>query len=276
MELIKGISKETQGNCTLYHITSLTDEIKEELRRFLVAICYGEEKASWDIDAYSYQNTLESVLLRCSQQGKTPPEDRIKGMVGELLAHLLFRIEGEFHIASAFFNLEEKSFKKGFDIILLDTTNNTIWITEIKSGEKHVDAKNVSDAIKDLINEAKLDLKKRLNNDNIVLWDNAINAARNAMIDSTDEKKAVVDILKGYINKAAKKEIRSSQENVILLGNLFHPLSELSSIDILKEKHTEICDKKLFGNTIIIATQQETYNNIYNFLKSEAQSWQKN
>ena len=165
MELIKGISKETQGNCTLYHITSLTDEIKAELRRFLAVICYGEEDVSSGEDAYSYKNTLKEFLLRCQEQGKMESSNRIKGFMGELLTHLLLRIEDTFQITSACFNLEERSFKKGFDIIVFDNENNELWITEVKSGEKKKGG-NASSSIKHLLRaclETHLSIMKRFN-----------------------------------------------------------------------------------------------------------------
>lgn len=188
MELIKGTSKETQGNCTLYHITNFTDEIKEELRRFLAVICYGEEDASSGEDAYSYKNTLKEFLLRCQEQSTTKSSNRIKGFMGELLIHLLLRIEDNFQITSACFNLEERSFKKGFDIIVFDNENNELWITEVKSGEKKKGG-NASSSIKHLLNTAKNDLVGRLNENNRMLWDNAIHAAKNAMSSEKDEKK---------------------------------------------------------------------------------------
>lgn len=35
-----------------------------------------------------------------------------KGMIGELLVHVILEIEGRFTVASPFFNMEERSFKK--------------------------------------------------------------------------------------------------------------------------------------------------------------------
>lgn len=269
MELIKGISKETQGNCTLYHITSLTDEIKEELRRFLSVICYGEEDASSGEDAYSYKNTLKEFLLRCQEQSTTKSSNRIKGFMGELLIHLLLRIEDTFQITSACFNLEERSFKKGFDIIVFDNENNELWITEVKSGEKKKGG-NASSSIKHLLNTAKNDLVGRLNENNRMLWDNAIHAAKNAMSSEKDEKKAVLKILKTHLNRAVKEEGASSEHNVILCGNLFHTLSDKISLDDIQEKYDSICEQDTFKSVLIIATQKNTYQAIYDFLESEA------
>lgn len=42
-------------------------------------------------------------------------------MIGELLVHVILEIEGRFTVASPFFNMEERSFKKGFDIALFDS-----------------------------------------------------------------------------------------------------------------------------------------------------------
>lgn len=271
MELIRGITKEKYENCTLYYINELTDEIKNKLRDFLNIICYGEEDTASGANAYSYKNTLKEFILRCASQIDTRSSSKVKGLMGELLIHLLLRIEDDFHIASACFNLEERSFKKGFDIILFDSNNNKFWISEIKSGEKKARDSSVSLTIKDLLKKANNDLVKRLNDNNRMLWDNAIHAARNAMSSEKDEKKAVISILTKYLDQVVEEKGTSLDHNVILCGNLFHSLSDKITIDDILEKYRSICEQNNYKEVFIIATQKNTYQSIYEFLKKEAQ-----
>ena len=68
-------------------------------------------------------------------------------MVGELLFHVLMSIENEYIATSAFFNLEERSFKKGFDLSFFSVENQELWIAEVKSGEKKKSQSNQTQAI---------------------------------------------------------------------------------------------------------------------------------
>lgn len=271
---IKGLLKYKQDNCTLYIITELSDELKQEIRNYLAVICYGEENISLGIQAYSYQNTLKEFVQRCTTDASNAKKaNRIKGMMGELLTHLILRLEKNLSIASSFFNIEERSFKKGFDIVLVK--DSCLWITEIKSGEKHVRHKNATQSIDHLLTTAQKDLAKRLSNHERRLWDNAINAARNAM-SCPDEKKAVLKILATYLSKTVEEQDTSKDYNVILAGNLFHPLTEKIAISDIQKTYTEIQKEKQFNDILVIATQQETFKDLYDFLQSEAQQCQKN
>lgn len=82
----------------------------------------------------------------------------------------LAHTEGRFTTASPFFNMEERSFKKGYDVALFETATNELWIAEVKSGAIQKGQKNVSSAAVGLINTAKNDLKTRLNDSNTSLF----------------------------------------------------------------------------------------------------------
>ena len=46
MELLSGVTKEDYSDYILYFIETLSDELKEEIRNRLVAICYGHRSSS--------------------------------------------------------------------------------------------------------------------------------------------------------------------------------------------------------------------------------------
>lgn len=130
MELIKGITKVENSDCVLYYVESLSAEFKNEMRKRLSAICYGIDQAESGRLVYSYKETVKEFIRRYRTQNDKS-RNRKKGMIGELLVHMVFELEGRFIAASPFFNIEERSFKKGYDVVLLEHTTNELWIAEV-------------------------------------------------------------------------------------------------------------------------------------------------
>ena len=162
MELVSGVVKEDYSDYILYFLETLSDVLKKEIRSRLVAVCYGVDQASSSSKIYSYKATVKEFLKRYKASGDAS-EDRKKGMIGELLVHVILEIEGRFTTASPFFNMEERSFKKGFDVSLFEEKTSDLWIAEVKSGKKQKQQATASSAIVGLLNTAKNDLNERLN-----------------------------------------------------------------------------------------------------------------
>lgn len=132
MYLIQGVTKEENSDYVLYFIENLSDELKEEIRNRLVAVCYGADQAQSALKIYSYKETVKEFVKRYKNNSSIS-EDRKKGMIGELLVHVILELEGRFTTASPFFNMEERSFKKGYDLALFEGATNELWIAEVKS-----------------------------------------------------------------------------------------------------------------------------------------------
>lgn len=271
MELIPGVKKEDYSDYVLYFIESLSDELKQEIRSRLVAVCYGGDQAQLESKIYSYKATVKEFVRRY-KSSKNASEDRKKGMIGELLVHVVLEIEGRFTIASPFFNMEERSFKKGFDVSLYEESTKELWIAEVKSGKKQKQQSNASSAIIGLINTAKNDLKKRLNGKNSNLWLNAINAARVSMSSGTHQKDAVIKLLEKYADDMVDGNNSSDTFNVVLAATLFHPLYDSMNACNVGQKYTKVINEKLFKKVFIMAIQKETFEKIYDFLESEAKN----
>ena len=269
MELIPGVKKEEYSGYVLYHIESLSAELKGEIRNHLVSVCHGTDQSKSSSKIYSYKATVKEFIRRYNTR-KGSTEDRKKGMIGELLIHIILEIEGRFSVASPFFNMEERSFKKGYDVALFDSNTSALWIAEVKSGEKQSAQKDASAAGIGLINTAKNDLYKRLNDENESLWLNALNAARVSMSNCTHQKDAVIKLLEKCADDSVRGINSSSNHNVVLVGVLFHPMTErINSIKIGK-KYGKIAKDKIFDNVFIITMQKQTYEAVYDFLESEA------
>jgi len=266
MTLVKGIRFQRKKEFAICHIDDFSEDIKTVLRKQLSTVCYGPSKASTTRKTYNYKNTLKEFLKRYD----TKTSDTKMGMIGELLTHILiFQFFSEFSAVSPYFNLEERSIKKGFDVVLYSRGKNELWITEVKSGGLHRN-KNASETITDLLGTAKRDLQRRLNENETTFWENAINGATLALENKKDMKDAVMEIL-GYISdEVADEKALSADKNVILVGSLFSRLSDEIKEQEVKKFSGRMKMEKVFRNVIVFSFQKETYQKVVDFLREEA------
>lgn len=265
MKSLSGVQCFKENEYAVFYINEITDDIKSALREELSFICYGKSSSESSYKRYSYKNTLKEFIKR--YEGKSPKTQ--KGMIGELLTHLLFKyyFSDKFDVASPFFNKEERSIKKGFDIVIFEKEANLIYLTEVKSGELH-SKKNENETTADLLGTAKRDLISRLNDsENESLWLNAINDAKLVFEQYTDLKDAIVKILDETV-----EDIESSKANVILTSVLFSSLHNKIDQSSIRTKQAEFASANNFNKVILLALQKNTYIKVYNFLKEESQS----
>jgi hypothetical protein len=266
-KLIDGVIFNKYDGLAVCHIEYLSKEIKDVIRDNLVSICHGAARAERFAEAslYSYNATLKSFHGRYQ---KKPPETKI-GMIGEFLSHILLtKIFDEFNIASAFFNLEEKSIKKGFDLILFRPEDQTGWITEVKSGNLHK-GKNHDQTTTDLLRAAKADLVKRLNESEITYWHNAINTVQCAVNENNDDKKTLEEILLSEGNFAEEGRAASNDNCVVLIASLFEPLSTRITPSPAKLFLQKLNADQAFLENIIFCIQKGTHEKVADFLFSE-------
>lgn len=187
-------------------------------------------------------------------------------MIGELLTHILIReYLPEFKVNTPFFNMEENSIKKGFDLVLLNTNDNELWITEVKSGEKDTNNQTSDKKIENLLKKAKNDLNERLNKSENMLWQNAINGCSISMKNNDDLKNVVIELLENYQEETAT----SLNKNIITSGVLFNSTDEKFSINSLKKVHDAWENELFFKKIIILAIQESTYQEVITFFKME-------
>ena len=267
MNRIEGVKSVVSSELAVYFIETFSDDLKQKIRNSLVALCLGAARATSKAKVNSYQKTVKEFVKRIKIDSSP---DRVKGMIGELLVHILLEHDGRFTKASPFFNTEERSFKKGFDIVLLESETNELWVTEVKSGEKLKSQKSSSSAALGLINKARNDLRIRLNEQDSNLWSSAINSAYISMKDTSNQKDVVIKLLEEIADDADEGKHTSKETNVILSGVLFHPLNNPMEVDRVKKKYSEIVNNELFKKLIVIAIQKDTYSVVYDFLIREA------
>jgi len=253
-------------NYSILLIPELSEDIFQLIRNNLSSICHGKAKSKTSRFAYTYKNTLKEFLQRYEKK----TENTKKGMVGELLSHILIQeYFPNFDTVSPFFNLEEKSIKKGFDLVLYSIENKELWITEVKSGELHIN-KDSNSTTKALLNTAKNDLNKRLNESNNTFWENAINGASIALDGYSDVKDAVMEILGEISDSTILNEQKSTDKNVILISTLFNNLDDEVLERTPADCYNKYSEEKLFNNIYIISIQKNTYKKVVDFLISES------
>lgn len=266
MTELRGIDCYKENKYCLFCVNDFTEEIKNELRAQFAAICHGEDYAGSGRAMYNYRNTVKEFLKR--YEGKT---SEIKvGMIGELLIHLLMGIYfDEYKVVTPFFNMEERSIKKGYDVVLTEVDNPSIWLTEVKSGQLHRN-KNANQTMSDLLNTAKADLQTRLNEENETLWHEAINGAKIAFDTQNTMKDAVMDVLMSWGDEAYNGNNTSKDKNVILSGVVFSDIADAVTQDVPQNKQANVEQEALFNKVYVIALQKGTYDKVYQFIREEA------
>ncbi len=259
---IKYLKKEKYS---LFFVHDLSDDIKDTIRKQLSAICHGQDCANSGRNLYNYKNTVREFLRRYEMKS----ENIRIGMIGELLVHLILsNYFDKFKSVTPYFNMEERSIKKGYDVVLTEVDSPNLWITEVKSGKIHSD-KSSDKTISDLLGTAKRDLKERLNGENISLWLEAINGAKVSFDSNDTMKSAVINILETWGDDASDGVYSSDDKNVILAGVLFSNLSDVIKSENANKKQQEIENEKIFNQVCVLAVQKETYSKVYKFLKEE-------
>ncbi|MCT9821126.1 hypothetical protein N3K63_12640 [Microbacterium sp. W1N] len=167
---MRGTTATRNGNAATVLIVEFSDELKDELRARFTAFCYGAERVQEDNDYYSIEATVSEFLTRFDSK---PDETKI-GMVGELLMHLLHPTTyADLLSAAVYFNKEDRSIKKGFDLSFLQQSPDTVWYGEVKSGELGALA-SADDKLHALFLHAARDLHEKLTTPQRSRWDAAL------------------------------------------------------------------------------------------------------
>lgn len=215
---------------------------------------------------YRYKPTVRAFLERYE---KKPPKTQ-KGMIGEFLSHVIINeLFDDFETASPFFNLEEKSIKKGFDLLLYSTLSRNVWITEVKSGELRK-GKDENETTRSLLNTAYNDLRLRLNENEMNHWNNAMNAASIAVSNHRSYKDVVLKILAEEGEKTYEKKASSIDNYVFFISNLFYDVSFKTIEKTVMDFHNHVIDKKEFADVFSFSIQKSTLRKVVEFLIEES------
>lgn len=261
MEGVQLEKSETGSFCFI--IEDISDELKDVIRTRLSEICHGAAKASRTSVIYSYKKTLSAFCDKFD----TKSVDTQKGMIGELLTHILFlHYKDEFRAASPFFNMEEDSIKKGFDLVLHHKGTSEIWFVEVKAGECGVETS--INKLGGLLSLAKNGLKTALNSQRNTLWQNAVNGA-SLVIQDSGLKSQIETLLESFNEKAVAGGSASTDYNAVLVAVCFSGGQAFATGAEFEGRHNTQKDMNEFRDLISIAMQKQTIQKVVDFLRSE-------
>lgn len=260
--LISGIELEKNESNGIYicYIEDFSDDLKRKIREMLNSIWHGKVDSQERMQ-FNYKNTLKRFLERYN----TKADDTKKGMIGELLTHILIPNYIKFEAISIMKNKEENSIRKGFDIVYCDN-DNSIWYCEVKSGGDINDTEDINEKNKQLLRKAKADIQNNTMGNRATLWESVL-IDINSTIFKSDRR---VDIKKLLDEHHPDAENRNMSRNVILSSVLYKNIESRICPDILKTYKNNIDTENIFVGLIIFSIQKTTYKKIENFLIEES------
>lgn len=260
---INGITLEQDRNWNICYINEFSDELKDIIRKELNVICYGKNHVEEDARFYSYSKTLREFLARYNPK----TIETKKGMLGELLAHLLIKkIIIKLEPISIFFNKEERSIKKGFDQNYIESEAHVIWYGEVKSGGKAED-QTPDTANTALLRNAKTDIANLLTRERANVWENVITDAD--LNFKLEEGLIVKELLRGDV---AEIEVDpDAKKSVILISVLYHDINTRITSDSVRQLLETVVEEDIFQDIIVFTIQKSTLEKIERFLQAECE-----
>lgn len=260
--MIDGVNILKKTNYSLLYFNSFSDEMKNIIREQLRGIYHGFNEIDLAPEFYSYKNTLSSFLDR--YEGKT--EETQKGMIGELLLHVLINhLDFGIKSLSILKNKEERSIKKGFDVVYFEINEKKLWYTEIKSGRCEDGSKNSSQYNLELLNRAKTGI--------LTMFSQKLNSRwESALIDvSLTIKEADGALnLKNILANDSPIMGNIEKKNAILVSVLYHPLSDLIEDSNVNKFCEDVLNEGSFLSIMIISIQKTTFDKVAQFLRDES------
>lgn len=157
-----------------YYIQILDDKTFENFEKIIkeeiIEICCGY----CNCNLYDIPEIAREFLLRVDKEDSKDNRHKI-GYIGELLYYVFAKYKFPFlKSINPMMNLEERSFKKGFD--MLSVADGNIWYSEVKSGEISIPIPKLLNKINiDKLNNAYNDISSKLDgtNKNTNYWTTA-------------------------------------------------------------------------------------------------------
>lgn len=232
---------------SVYDVDIITPELRQFIDQNIYQICMGEPG-----DLSTIKLDLKGRIERWKDLNKKI------GSIAEFFVHLYLKYSG-YNQECLFFNLEEKSLKKGFDGVY--SMEDELWFMESKSGL--ITTKGITHSSK--IREAYSDLKDKITaNTSNNPWANAYNHAR-----TVGTKKNLRETLKTLSNDFVNNRYQQiDDKNIIPCATIFfngiwHKQNHEEIIESIKSIST------LQGKNIhIICITQKSYEMFMQYLGS--------
>ena len=251
---------EDTQQCHLIVVDDFTDELRNAIRSRLCEICYGQQTLLPGSMWADYQLTIKEFLARYD----TKTSRQKKGIIGEFLTHVLARhyLNG-LEPASILFNKEERSMRKGFDLVFLERKDETVWYSEVKSG--HPAATDTpSNKCLDLLRTTRTDIADKFTNAPTNAWFSAVvdsNLTVSASIRPTLQRLLNAD--------APSKRPDDFSAAAILVAVVYAPPTNNVDYDDISEYFEDAYEDVLFSNLIVLSIQKGTVERVVDFLRNE-------
>jgi hypothetical protein len=262
---IEGIHIEQDKGVMIVFIEKFSKELQKLIRDQLAGIFHGFAEVTEMPNLYSYSFTLKSFLDRYNSKS----EETKKGMIGELLSHILINaLFDKLACLSILKNKEERSIKKGFDIIYYNEDSKSIWYTEVKSGRSENGSISSDNYNLELLKRSRDGIEEILNSRRGSIWESALIDVKLAVEEGSRRIKMRELLSKDIPNtkKADKKK------NVILVSVLYHAMGDKMTLNEVLAFRKKIIGEKVFNSTVVFSIQKETYDKVAAFLLTESKT----
>lgn len=259
---IPGVKLERDGKCTICSVEDFSDELKAEIRKQLSGVWNGFSEVHEMPEFYSYTRTVASFLDRY----RSKSDSTKKGMIGELLSHILIGLYFEdFTSLSILKNKEERSIKKGFDIIYYDDSTKEVWYSEVKSGKSESGSESSTEYNTVLLGRCKDSITGMFEERRESLWESALIDV-GLTIENGQRRldlKKILSLDTPSFNPTGKK-------NVVFVSVLYHELTDPIDISSVLNFHSEMSEEDIFSDILILSIHKATFQKVADFLEAEA------
>lgn len=248
-------------NYVIFYVDLFSDQFKQVIRDLLRGIWNGFAEADTLPEFYSYERTLTAFLERYNSKS----EDIKKGMIGELLAHILIgHYDAKLTSLSILKNKEERSIKKGFDIIYWHQDHKSLWYSEVKSGRSESGSDNSSQYNRILLTRAKAGIISMISERRNSLWESALIDVSLVIRENSGRLN-----LKQLLSQDAPTINLDQKKNVILISALYHELQDCIPETCVSDFYNENVTEDEFNQLIVVSIQKATFEKVAQFLHDE-------
>ena len=233
----------------LINITSVTTELEELINDNIRLITEGKTDTN-----------VESIKKRMVEYLERKKGSSLElGAVAEFMIHLYLNEKG-FKQEFLFFNLEERSIKKGFDGYY--SVNNSEWILESKSGSSNTKGISHRSKIKEAYTDLSHKIKDKEGNNP---WRNAYNHACHIDVDTSRD---IIKNLKSLTDDFDSKKFQSIENLKIIPSSTIFYIDNWEEIDTkdLVEKIEKDFKTKDFNQIQIICINKKSLQLLKDFL----------
>jgi len=260
MITIPGVTISQVDRLTYCSIEHFSDELKQLIRDQLSGVWSGFAEVEDLPDIYSYKRTLSSFLDRYRDKAETTK----KGMIGELLSHILINnIIDEFQSLSVLKNKEERSIKKGFDIIYFEELSERIWYSEVKAGRGKAGTSSEYNSI--LLERAHTSITEMFSGNRSSLWDSALVDVKLTVKGNNGKIK-----LAKLLDQDSPVHASDSKKNVVLVSVLYRCPTAPIDLQSITDFFSGLVSKNIYLDVILFSVQKKMFELVAQFLESEA------